>query len=219
MEDDVQSQQSEVQEQDYNYANAFASEQPENDFVEEPEEQEVVSEVQEKPKGDLSIALRKERERARKLEADLAKARASLTNEGSIDPAAISRIVDQRLENEKSKQKAFEVLPELKTEEDIQVMVSALMFNSEGQQVRTAEQAAKVVAGRLGKLVEQKAESMVTERSAVQNAKEQATTAGSIAAPSNVDSEIADLKEQRSKSTSVKERSRLTQEIIKRKMM
>lgn len=220
--DDVQSTQMPVEEvaeetQDYTMPNAFAGDEEPTDTGEEDTADAVVESTPTKEaKGDLSVALRKERELRRQREAELAQLKASGAQKQTpqaFDPSVVSTLVQQQLAAERSKEKAREVLPELKTDKELQVMVTSLMYDADGNMVRNAEQAAKIVAKRMGKLVEEKAESLASERSAVQNAKEQATTAQSEAAPKGGNTDIEELRARIKSSTNVKERAKLQAQI------
>lgn len=218
MEDNAQSQDI-AEETQFDMPNAFTSDEAEE--IEESED-DISSEDEQpqKQKGDLSIALKKERELRRQREAELAQERSSRgkNQTPTFDPSQIPALVQHQLQQERAKDRAMAILPELKSDKELQVMVTSLMYDAQGNLVRNAEQATKIVAKRMGKLVEEKAEEIVKERSAVQSAREQATTAGSIATPSTADTSIDDLRSKIRSSANPKERAKLQAEIIKLKL-
>lgn len=105
--------------------------------VEEVQTEEIVetevetqeTEQSEKPKGDLSIALRQERQRRQELEARLQELEGTqqtekVEEEGySYDPTDVSSLVRFEMD----KEKALEKYPDLKKDKDLQVMVTSFI--------------------------------------------------------------------------------------------
>ncbi len=140
---------------------------------------------EEKPrsgKGDLSVALRKERERVRALTEKL-----SQTSQGQnqFDPSIVAQLVEQTLQDREDQLKSFEILPELKSNAKLQMMASGLMATG-----LTKTQAAREVKKLLTGVIEDALSEDAQKASELDKARNAAKTADSGKAPS--DKEMAD---------------------------
>lgn len=120
MEDDVQSQGLGLEE------NEPTEVQEETEDIESPDLDQVEDDVEEsKPKGDLTVALRKEREERKKLQEELTRLKTPGLSGAPVTEDAISATVQRVIQLEKAK----EELPILKTSKHAQLMFSSLVLD------------------------------------------------------------------------------------------